>query len=151
MPRVPSTIYLIGGCNGAGKTTFDRDFLPAEVKCLRFLNADEIARGLSPLDPPAGQVKAGRVLLSEVHAAIRNNETFALESTLSGLTYIRLLLQAREGGYVIGLHYLWLATPSQAMARVRRRVREGGHDVTEADIRRRFVRSLCTSHAITCP
>ena len=76
---MPSTLYLIGGCNGAGKTTFARDFLPAEVKCLRFLNADEIARGLSPLDPPAGQLKAGRVLLNEVHEAIRNNETFALE------------------------------------------------------------------------
>jgi len=96
--------------------------------------ADEIARGLSPLDPPAGQLKAGRVLLSEVHGAIRNNETFALESTLSGFTYIRLLRQAREQGFDIELHHLWLATPVQAIARAR----EGGHDVPGPDIRRRF-------------
>jgi hypothetical protein len=69
-PAMPATIYLIGGCNGAGKTTFARDFLPAEVKCLRFFNADEIARGLSPLDPSAGQIKAGRRLLQEVRTSI---------------------------------------------------------------------------------
>jgi predicted ABC-type ATPase len=139
---MPPTIYLIGGCNGAGKTTFARDFLPAEVKCLRFLNADEIARGLSPLDPGAGQFKAGRLLLEEVRASIAKRETFALESTLSGVTYVRLLNTARDDGYHIELHYVWLSSPEQAIARVRRRVREGGHYVPEADIRRRFARSL---------
>src|SRR5688572_421051 len=112
MPAVPSSIYLIGGCNGAGKTTFARDFLPSEVKCLRFFNADEIARGLSPLDPNAGQLKAGRFLLKEVRASIARCETFALESTLSGVTYIRLLRQARDDNYEIELHYVWLASPA---------------------------------------
>jgi predicted ABC-type ATPase len=79
------TIYLIAGCNGAGKTTFAKEFLPKEVKCLRFLNADEIARGLSPLDPSAGAVKAAQLLLREVHDAIRDGHTFGLESTISGL------------------------------------------------------------------
>jgi predicted ABC-type ATPase len=139
---MPATIYLIGGCNGAGKTTFARDFLPAEVKCLRFFNADEIARGLSPLDPSAGQIKAGRLLLQEVRASIEKRETFALESTLSGVTYVRLLRDARSLGYEIELHFLWLAATEQAVARVRQRVREGGHGVPEADIRRRFKRGL---------
>jgi predicted ABC-type ATPase len=142
VPATSPTIYLIGGCNGAGKTTFARDYLPREVKCLRFFNADEIARGLSPLDPRAGAIKAARILLNEVHDSIKTRETFALESTLSGVTYVRTLRQARTSGYEIELHYLWLATPEEAIGRVRRRVRAGGHDVPEPDVRRRFERSL---------
>jgi predicted ABC-type ATPase len=136
------TIYLIAGCNGAGKTTFAKEFLPHEVKCLRFYNADEIARGLSPLDPSAGAIKAGRLLLSEVRESIGRRETFALESTLSGKTYVRIFKSALSSGYNLELHYLWLSSVDQAIARVRRRVRMGGHDVPVADIRRRFKRSL---------
>jgi predicted ABC-type ATPase len=136
------TIYLIAGCNGAGKTTFAKEFLPHEVKCLRFYNADEIARGLSPLDPPAGAIKAGRLLLSEVRDSINRRETFALESTLSGKTYIRTFKRALSLGYELELHYLWLSNVEQAIARVRRRVRMGGHNVPFPDIRRRFKRSL---------
>jgi predicted ABC-type ATPase len=136
------TIYVIAGCNGAGKTTFAWEFLPKEVKCLRFLNADEIARGLSPLKPNAGAVRAGRLLLAEVAECIRHGETFALESTLSGKTYIRFFRRARQRGYEIELHYLWLSSPTQAIARVRQRVKLGGHHVPVADIRRRFTRSL---------
>ena len=136
------TIYLIAGCNGAGKTTFAKEFLPHEVKCLRFYNADEIARGLSPLDPSAGAIKAGRLLLSEVRDSITRHETFALESTLSGKTYVRIFQRALSLGFELELHYLWLSQVEQAIARVRRRVRMGGHDVPAADIRRRFKRSL---------
>jgi len=135
------TIYVIAGCNGAGKTTFARQFLPYEVKCLRFLNADEIARGLSPLKPEAGAVKAARLLLEELRLNLSRKETFALESTLSGKTYIRLFRDAVAAGYEIEIHYLWLATPAQAVARVRKRIKLGGHSVPEADIRRRFLRS----------
>ena len=135
------TIYLIAGCNGAGKTTFAKEFLPHEVKCLRFYNADELARGLSPLDPPAAAMKAGRMLLAEIRQSISRKETFALESTLSGRTHIRIFELALAAGYEIELHYLWLAKPEQAIARVRRRVRMGGHDVPSRDIRRRFKRS----------
>ena len=142
MPAPPPTIYVIAGCNGAGKTTFAREFLPKEVKCLRFLNADELARGLSPLKPSAGAVRAARLLLTQVDECLRRRETFALESTLSGKTYIRLFRRARELGYEIELHYLWLSSPAQAIARVRQRVQQGGHHVPAADIRRRFKRSL---------
>jgi predicted ABC-type ATPase len=142
MPVPKPTIYLIAGCNGAGKTTFAKEFLPHEVKCLRFYNADEIARGLSPLDPSAGAIKAGRLLLSEVRDSITRHETFALESTLSGKTYVRIFKHALSSGYDLELHYLWLSNVEQAIARVRRRVRMGGHNVPTADIRRRFKRSL---------
>ncbi len=142
MPRLLPTIYLIAGCNGAGKTTFAKEFLPKEVKCLRFLNADEIARGLSPLKPSAGAVRAARLLLTQVAECLRRRETFALESTLSGKTYIRVFRRARQLDYEIELHYLWLSSPAQAIARVRQRVQQGGHHVAAADIRRRFKRSL---------
>src|ERR1700730_13097060 len=136
------TIYLIAGCNGAGKTTFAKEVLPHEVKCLRFYNADEIARGLSPLDPSAGAIKAGRILLSEVRESIDRHETFALESTLSGKTYVRIFRRALSLGYELELHYLWLSDVNQAIARVRHRVRMGGHNVPSVDIRRRFKRSI---------
>jgi predicted ABC-type ATPase len=140
MPK--PTIYLIAGCNGAGKTTFAKEFLPHEVKCLRFYNADELARGLSPLDPSAAAIKAGRLLLSEIRKSIRRKETFALESTLSGKTYARLFEKAKANGYHIYLHYLWLPSAALAIARVRERVKKGGHNVPVADVRRRFGRSL---------
>jgi len=142
MSTPPPTIYLIAGCNGAGKTTFAKEFLPTEVKCLCFLNADEIARGLSPLKPSAGAIRAARLLLTQVDECLRRRETFALETTLSGKTYIRQFVRARELGFEIELHYLWLSSPTQAIARVRQRVRQGGHHVPAADIRRRFKRSL---------
>ena len=135
------TIYLIAGSNGAGKTTFAKEFLPKEVKCLRFLNADEIARGISPLKPAAGAIQAARWLLKQIDDCLRRGDTFALESTLSGKTYIRLFRHARQLGYEIELHYLWLSSPAQAVARVRQRVRMGGHHVPASDIHRRFQRS----------
>jgi len=144
-------IYLIGGCNGAGKTTFAREYLPKEVQCLRFLNADEIARGLSPFDPVAAGIKASRLLLSEIQECVEGRETFALESTLSGKTYARLLAAAKEQGYRIHLHYLWLPSPTIAIARVRQRVKKGGHDVPATDIRRRFHRSLANLVKLYAP
>ncbi|MCP5522829.1 MAG: AAA family ATPase [Verrucomicrobiales bacterium] len=135
-------VYVIAGANGAGKTTFAKEFLPKEVKCFRFFNADEIARGLSPLKPGAGAMLAGRLLLKQVEECLRRRRTFAIESTLSGKTYIRRFQRARDLGFEVELHYLWLSSPAQAIARVRQRVRLGGHDVPVSDIRRRFWRSL---------
>ena len=135
MPAPKPVLYLIAGCNGAGKTTFAKVFLPEEVKCLRFLNADEIARGLSPLKPSAGAVQAARLLLKQVDDCLRRRETFALESTLSGKTYIRLFQRALKLGYEIELHYLWLFSLDHAISRVRLRVKQGGHHVPANDIR----------------
>ena len=142
MHKQPPTIYVIAGCNGAGKTTFAKEFLPNEVKCLRFLNADEIARGISPLLPSAGAVKAARFLLAQIDECLLRRETFALESTLSGKTYIQLFRRAQQLGYIIEIQYLFLSSPAQAVARVRSRVKKGGHHVPAPDIRRRFKRSL---------
>jgi predicted ABC-type ATPase len=142
MPAPKPALYLIAGCNGAGETTFAKIFLPEEAKCLRFLNADEIARGLSPLKPSASAVQAARLLLKQVDDCLRRRETFALESTLSGKTYIRLFQRALKLGYGIELHYLWLSSADHAVARVRLRVKQGGHHVPASDIRRRFKRSL---------
>ena len=97
MPGALPTIYLIGGCNGAGKTTFAREFLPKEVNCIRFMNADEIARGLSPFAPNVAAIKAGRVLLSEVKEAIEQRHTFGWESTLAGHAQEAALQRARAG------------------------------------------------------
>jgi predicted ABC-type ATPase len=112
------------------------------VSCLRFYNADELARGLSPLDPAAANFKAGRLLLGQIRNSIRRTETFALESTLSGRTYVRLLQNATTRGFAIYLHYLWLSSAVIAIARVRERVNKGGHNIPVAEIKRRFTRSL---------
>jgi len=134
-------IYLIAGCNGAGKTTFAKSFLPNEAKCLNFLNADLIAQGLSPLNTRAAAIKAGRLLSEEFRTFVARHDTFGFESTLSGKTYLGLLRQAKQRGFRLYLHYLWLPNPAIAIARVRERVKKGGHDVPEADVRRRFSRS----------
>jgi predicted ABC-type ATPase len=136
------TIYLIAGCNGAGKTTFAKQFLPHEAKCLNFLNADLIAQGLSPLNTRAAAIKAGLLLLVEFRAFVARRETFAFKSTLSGTTHIGLLQRAIRAGFRIHLHYLWLPNLTIAIARVHERVKKGGHGVPLADIRRRFGRSL---------
>src|SRR5882757_5906810 len=95
------TIYLIAGCNGAGKTTFAKEFLLKEVGCVNFLNADYLALGLSPLSPEVAALKAGRLLLAEFKSLVAGKKTFAVESTLSGLTYLRLLRDAKRRGYKV--------------------------------------------------
>jgi predicted ABC-type ATPase len=134
-------IYLIAGCNGAGKTTFAREFLEREVRCLRFMNADELARGLSPLAPGSARLKAGRLLIAEIQAAIAEGASFGWETTLSGRAHFQILNRARNR-FEIELHYLALRHPKTALRRIRLRVRQGGHDVPAVDVRRRFIRSV---------
>ena len=132
---------MIGGPNGAGKTTFAREFLPTEA-IGEFLNADLLAAGLSPLRPAAMAVRAARLLLSRWRELVAARADFAFESTLSGRTYAAMLREARRAGYSVCLCYLWLPDAKFSLRRVRQRVRRGGHDVPEADVRRRFLPSL---------
>jgi predicted ABC-type ATPase len=136
MPRC----LIIAGPNGAGKTTFARTFLPRD-KMLRFLNTDLLAAGLSPLDPTAAQIAAGRLFLSELDRLAASREDFAFESTLSGLSYLPRLKRWREDGYRVEIIYLKLTDVRVSIERVAARVRAGGHNVPEVDIRRRFERS----------
>ena len=141
MPNDPPILHVIGGPNGAGKTTFARQFLPA-VGILEFLNADSLAAGLSPLDPPAASVRAARLLLGRWRELVAARRSFGFESTLSGLSYATMIRQAKQRGYRVHLCYLHLATVRHSIRRVRERVRKGGHEVPLADLQRRFLPSL---------
>lgn len=135
-------IIIIAGPNGAGKTTFARSFLPREAQCLRFINADLIAAGLSPFAPEVAAIQAGRLMLTEIAACAKRGESFAFETTLSGLSYLRHIRQWRSEGYHVSLFFLSLPNAEAAIARVAERVRQGGHDVPESVIRRRFAAGL---------
>jgi len=138
----PPTVYVIAGPNGAGKTTFASEFLPDFVDCRQFLNADLIAAGLSPFAPETQNVKAGRLLLERIGELASAGEDFGLETTLSGRTYARLLTGLKRDGYRVALFFLWLPSADLAVLRVGSRVRQGGHAVPEADVRRRFASGL---------
>jgi predicted ABC-type ATPase len=131
-------ILIIAGPNGAGKTTFAQEFLPGEAECPHFVNADLIAAGLSPFTPELAAVRAGRIMLDQIHEHVRKSESFAFETTLSGRIYTRLIPRWRAEGYIVKLFFLQLPTPEMAIARVRQRVAAGGHNVPEDVIRRRF-------------
>lgn len=127
-------VIIIAGPNGAGKTTFARAFLPEEAKCQRFINADLIAAGLSPFSPETAAIKAGRLMLSEIEHSIKRRESFALETTLSGLSYLRHIRAWKESGYHISLFFLSLPSAELAIARVAERVKQGGHNIPESVI-----------------
>lgn len=135
-------IIIIAGPNGAGKTTFARSFLPEEAQCPRFINADLIAAGLSPFAPEAAALKAGRLMLKEIAECVARGESFAFETTLSGRAYLTQVKQWRAQGYHVSLFFLCLPDAETAIARVAERVRQGGHDIPEAVIRRRFAAGL---------
>ena len=135
-------IIIIAGPNGAGKTPFARSFLPQEARCNRFINADLIAAGLSPFAHEAAAFKAGRLMLEEIADCVKKGESFAFETTLSGLGYVGRIKQWREQGYHVSLFFLLLPDAETAIARVAERVRQGGHDIPVAVIRRRFAAGL---------
>ncbi len=135
-------IILIAGPNGAGKTTFARSFLPQEAHCPRFINADLIAAGLSPFNPELVAIKAGRIMLQEISECVKRGESFALETTLSGLNYLRHIQQWKLENYKVTLYFLTLPNEETAIARVKARVKQGGHHIPEEVIRRRFKAGL---------
>lgn len=134
----PKKIIIIAGPNGAGKTTFARAFLPVDAGVPRFINADAIAAGLAAFAPETAALRAGRLMLEEIDLCVRRGESFAFETTLSGLTYLRHIAAWRAQGYQVSLMFLSLPNAETAIERVGSRVRQGGHDVPEAVIRRRF-------------
>jgi predicted ABC-type ATPase len=136
------SLWLIAGANGVGKTTYARARIAAVSGTTEFVNLDLIAQGLSPLNPVGQQIRAARVALDMARDFIASGTSFSLETTLSGLTHLRLIERARAAGFSVKLLYFFVDTPEECMRRVARRVSEGGHDVGEDDLRRRFGRSL---------
>lgn len=134
----PPKIIIIAGPNGAGKTTFAREFLPNEAACPVFINADLIAAGLSPFQPEAAALEAGRLMLKQIHSHVARGASFAMETTLSGRAYAAQIPLWREAGYVVELYFLALDSAEMAQARVAQRVRQGGHHIAPEIIRRRF-------------
>lgn len=131
-------LYIIAGCNGAGKTTASYTVLPEILGCQEFVNADEIARGLSPFNPETVMVQAGRLLVKRVDELLAQGATFAIETTLSPRTYRTLIIKAQEMGYRCSLLYFWLDSPEMAEMRVAKRVEAGGHNVPKHVIHRRY-------------
>ena len=142
---------MIAGPNGAGKTTFAREFLPNEAHCPTFINADLIAAGLSPFSPQQVAIKAGRLMLLAMDEYAAASVSFAFETTLAGRAYVRRFHEWRRRGYQVSLYFLKLDSPDLAIARVAERVRQGGHDVPEKVIRRRFYAGLKNFHEIYQP
>ena len=136
------SVYIIAGPNGSGKTTFAKKFLPEYAHCPHFVNADLIAQGLSPFSPEIAAMKAGRIVLEQIRMFGGKRVDFGFETTLSGKSYANLLADLKAKGYRLHLFFLWIPNAKLAIARIKDRVAEGGHNVPAEDVRRRFQRSL---------
>ena len=132
-------LYIISGCNGAGKTTASYSVLPKMLDCLEFVNADEIAKGLSPFNPESVAIEAGRLMLQRIKDLLAKDETFAIETTLATKSYINLVRRAQAKGYQVIVLFFWLRTPELALQRVAERVANGGHNIPDDIVRRRYV------------
>ncbi|MBK8282073.1 MAG: zeta toxin [Saprospiraceae bacterium] len=135
-------LYIIGGCNGAGKTTASFTLMPFILECNEFVNADEIARGISPFQPEKVAFEAGRIMLHRIKELLAKDQTFAFETTLATKSYKNLILEAKSKNYQISLVFFWLEKVQIAIERVATRVREGGHDIPTDVIKRRYIYGL---------
>ena len=131
-------LYIISGPNGAGKTTASYTVLPKILNCKEFVNADEIARGLSPFNPDGMAIEAGKLMLKRIDELLQKEESFSIETTLSTRSYFKLVETAHQKGYNVTLLYFWLESPEQAIERVAERVSKGGHDIPKDVIIRRY-------------
>ena len=136
-------LYIISGCNGAGKTTASYTVLPEVLHCKEFVNADEIARGLSPFNPESVAIEAGRLMLQRIEDLLVKDESFSIETTLATKSYINLVRRAQVKGYTVRLLFFWLNSPELALQRIAERVAKGGHNIPEPIVRRRYVAGIC--------
>lgn len=136
------TLYIISGCNGAGKTTASFTILPEILNCKEFVNADEIAKGLSPFQPEKVSFEAGRIMLKRINELLLENENFAFETTLATKSYKNKVIEAKEKGYRVILLFFWLQSVELAKERVKTRVSEGGHNIEPDVIERRYMKGI---------
>jgi len=141
-------LYIIAGCNGAGKTTASFTILPEVLDCEEFINADEIAKGLSPFQPESVAVQAGRIMLTRIDELLQKGETFAFETTLATKSYKQKIEWAQANGYEVTLLFFWLDSPNMAKKRVAQRVAEGGHSIPSQTIERRYHNGIANLFAI---
>ena len=139
---IKPNLYIIAGCNGAGKTTASNTILPELLNCFEFVNADNIAKGLSPFNVEKVAFEAGRIMLTRIDELLKQQVDFAVETTLSTRSYVSLIRRAHEIGYKITLIYVWLESPKYAIERVAYRVSIGGHNIPSPTIERRYQRGL---------
>jgi predicted ABC-type ATPase len=142
---------IIGGANGAGKTTFAREFLPSEGAALQFVNADYLAAGISPLLPNSANIASGRAVMERIRELVQSGEDFAIESTLSGKWLAKQIPEWKRRGYTVELYFLELDTPELAIQRVKRRVAEGGHNIFDDVVVRRYHRGKQLFHTLYKP
>ena len=147
MSKLPK-LYIIAGCNGAGKTTASFTILPEILGCKEFINADEIAKGLSPFQPESVAVQAGRIMLARMDELLQKGETFAFETTLATKSYKQKIEWAQANGYEVTLLFFWLDSPNMAKKRVAQRVAEGGHSIPSETIERRYHNGIANLFAI---
>ena len=141
-------LYIIAGCNGAGKTTASFTILPEVLDCKEFVNADEIAKGLSPFQPESVAMQAGRIMLARMDELLQKGETFAFETTLATKSYKQKIEWAQANGYEVTLLFFWLDSPNMAKKRVAQRVAEGGHSIPTETIERRYHNGIANLFAI---
>lgn len=132
------SLYVISGCNGAGKTTASYTVLPEILECVEYVNADEIAKGLSPFNPESVAIEAGRLMLERIEYLLNAGVSFSIETTLATKSYVNLVRRARKMGYNVKLLFFWLESPEMAKRRVAERVAKGGHNIPEDVIERRY-------------